>query len=259
MDISRDLIEKMHTIKPRSVVYLFSGGKDSALALLLTRDFIKQFCNETKCKTYVVYIYVTGNTHPLNAYCAQYVLKFHEQQYGFTPIMLANSKLFPELMCRYGFEILKNRWCYVEMKLKPLLEFEQRLPKPVIEIDGMTPDDSVMRSEAVTDELQEIKTEHRHYWAWHPLYNKKLDKKQKIELLKQYKEFDCVAKLYEAFEDSMNCVICPYKPKEKLMKLCGTEPAQIYYNTIEACVKSDKWKEKFGVLNCTKKILEYIK
>ena len=66
--VGEEVSRKLYEIKPRSIVYLFSGGKDSSLVLALTRDFVKKFCEETKCKVYVVYIYVTGNTHPLNAY-----------------------------------------------------------------------------------------------------------------------------------------------------------------------------------------------
>ncbi|MCC6058156.1 MAG: hypothetical protein LM568_04480, partial [Desulfurococcaceae archaeon] len=89
--VSDEVVKKLYEIKPRSIVYLFSGGKDSSLALLLTRGFIKKLCEDIKCKVFVVYIYVTGNTHPLNAYCAQYILKWHEINYGFTPVVLASS------------------------------------------------------------------------------------------------------------------------------------------------------------------------
>jgi 3'-phosphoadenosine 5'-phosphosulfate sulfotransferase (PAPS reductase)/FAD synthetase len=258
--VSEEVSKKFYEIKPRSIVYLFSGGKDSALVLALTRDFVKKFCEEIKCRVYIVYIYVTGNTHPLNAYCAQYIMKWHEINYGFAPVFLANNKLFTDYMCKYGFEILRGRWCYTEFKEKPLREFENSIPKPAIEIDGMSPGDSRWRAEIVLSELQEIKTNtNRHYWSWHPLYSLNLDSKQKLEMLKQYTEFSCVARLYEMYGDSMNCVICPYKSMLKLMKLNAVEPGSIYHNTIDICLMSSRWKNKFSVLNNEKKITDFVK
>jgi 3'-phosphoadenosine 5'-phosphosulfate sulfotransferase (PAPS reductase)/FAD synthetase len=258
--MSEDVAKKLYEIKPRSIVYLFSGGKDSALALALTRSFVKRLCEEIKCKVYIVYIYMTGNTHPLNAYCAQYVLKWHEINYGFTPAVLASNKLFTDYMCKYGFEILRGRWCYTEFKEKHLREFEYTIPKPVVEIDGMSPGDSLWRSEIIDSEVQEIRTNSgRHYWSWHPLFSLKLDSKRKLEMLKQYKEFECVVKLYEIYGDSMNCTICPYKSKEKLMKLNSIEPGSIYYSTIDICLRSDRWKDRFSVLNNEKKITDFIR
>jgi hypothetical protein len=112
----------------------------------------------------------------------------------------------------------------------------------------------------VVAELQEMKTySSRHYWSWHPLYNMKLDSKQRLEMLRQHPEFECVVKLYEDFGDSMNCTICPYKSKEKLMKLNAVEPGSIYYSTIDICLRSGRWKDKFSMLNNGKKITDFIK
>ena len=257
--INEEVVKRLYEIKPRSIVYLFSAGKDSSLVLALTRDFVKKLCEEIKCKVYIVYIYVTGNTHPLNAYCAQYVLKWHEQQYGFTPVTLANNKLFTDYMCKYGFQIMSGRWCWAEFKERPLQEFENTIPRPILEIDGMSPSDSRWRAEVMKQEFERVtSSKGRDYWAWHPLFNLKLDSKQKLEMLKQYKEFECVVKLYEVFGDSMNCAICPYKPKEKLMKLNAVEPASIYYNAIDICLRSDRWKDKFSILNNGRKITDFI-
>ena len=258
--VSEEVVKKLHEIKPRSIVYLFSGGKDSGLALLLTRDFVRDFSKEVGCKVYIVYIVIPGNTHPLNAFCSQYVLKWHEINYCFTPVTLSRDKLFSDLMCRYGFEVLRGRWCWAEFKEKPLREFEYTIPKPVVEIDGMSPGDSFWRSDIIDSEIQEIRTNSgRHYWSWHPLYGLRLDPKQKLEMLKRFKEFGCVVKLYEIFGDSMNCTICPYKNREKLMKLSAAEPGSIYHNTIDICLRSDRWKEKFSILNNEKKITDFVR
>jgi hypothetical protein len=108
MFLNRDVLEKIRQIRPRSVVYLFSAGKDSSLVLLLSRDFVKELCNEIKCKALIVYIYVTGNTHPLNNACAHYIMQWHKKYYGFEPVYLASSKNFLECAAKYGFEILRG-------------------------------------------------------------------------------------------------------------------------------------------------------
>jgi len=38
--------EELSSIKPRTVLYLFLGGKDSSLEPLLTRDSLKRLCEE---------------------------------------------------------------------------------------------------------------------------------------------------------------------------------------------------------------------
>jgi len=53
-------------LKPRSIVYLFSGGKDSSLALLLTREAVKEYASEANARVYIAYVVIPGNTHPLN-------------------------------------------------------------------------------------------------------------------------------------------------------------------------------------------------
>jgi 3'-phosphoadenosine 5'-phosphosulfate sulfotransferase (PAPS reductase)/FAD synthetase len=261
LDRAPKVVENIRGIRPRSVVYLYSGGKDSSLALALTRDFIKSLCSEIGCKVYVVHIVVTGNSLPANTFCSQYVLKWHESNYGFAPVVLAASKSFPELMCKYGFQIMSGRWCWAEFKEKPLRSFEQVLPRPILEIDGMARGDSRWRAQVMKEELERVTTSvGRDYWAWHPLFSLDIDSDKKLELLKQYNEFECVANLYDLFNDSMNCVICPYKSKEKIMRLSGSDPAAaVYWNLIDACVRSERWREKFSLLGNSKKIVDYIK
>ena len=96
--------KKLYMVKPRTILYLFSGGKDSSLALLLTRDAIKRLCEEVKCRVYMLYIYVTGNTHPLNAYVAYSVMLWHKGNYGFEVITKAHNRLFQEYASKYGLQ-----------------------------------------------------------------------------------------------------------------------------------------------------------
>ena len=261
LELDRAIATSIKELRPRSVAYLYSGGKDSSLALLLTRDFIKSLCSEIVCKVYVVHIIVTGNSLPANTFCSQYVLKWHEKSYGFIPAVLAAPKSFADLMCRYGFQIMSGRWCWAEFKEKPLRSFEQVLPRPILEIDGMARSDSRWRAQAMKGELERVTTnEGRDYWAWHPLYSLDIDSDRKLEILKQHKEFECVVKLYEVYSDSMNCVICPYKSKEKIMRLAGSDPlVAVYWNTIDVCVSSERWRKKFSLLGISKKIIDYMK
>jgi len=251
-------IEKIRQIRPRTVVYLFSAGKDSSLSLLLTRGFVRDLCAEIKCKAFVVYIYVTGNTHPLNNACAHYVMQWHKKYYGFEPIYLASPKNFLECVAKYGFEMPRGRWCWAEFKEKPLRELQARLPKPLLYVDGMSPSDSVARERTVTDEVQFINTTRGSYWAWHPLFSLSMSSKERLELLKQHEEFKCVAQLYELYGDSMNCVICPYKSREKLMKLAPAEPAEIYYAALEVSLHSPRWKKRLALLKGNRSLEEYV-
>jgi len=97
-------VQRISQLRPRTVLYMFSGGKDSSLALLLTRDFMKDFCEKNGCKVYLFYIYITGNTHPLNAYAAYATMLWHRERYGFEVMAGAKDRLFQEYMAKYGLE-----------------------------------------------------------------------------------------------------------------------------------------------------------
>jgi len=66
--------EHIRRVRPKSIVYLFSGGKDSSLAIVLTRDIVKRLSEELKFKTYMLYVCIPGNTHPLNSFVASTVM-----------------------------------------------------------------------------------------------------------------------------------------------------------------------------------------
>jgi len=240
--------EVLLSVKPRSIAYLFSAGKDSALALLVTRDVVKEFCEKNGCRVYVVYVYVTGNTHPDNAFAASYTMEWHRRRYGFEPVYLASPKLFTEMMCRYGFSTPRGRWCWTEFKEKPISDFYSRAVKPVLFVDGMSPHDSEPRERSVASELQRVESRRGVYWSWHPLFSLNLDSQQKLSILKQHQEFRHVADLYERYGDSMNCVICPYKSREKLMKMSASVLADVYRDLAELCLQSERWRNRFALL-----------
>jgi len=248
--------EILTSIKPKSVVYLFSAGKDSALALLATRDVVKDFCKNF-CKVYIVYVYITGNTHPDNAFVASYTMEWHRKHYGFEPIYIASPRLFTEMMCKYGFDVPKGRWCWSEFKDKPIREFCNRIVKPILCIDGVSPADSRTREVYVTSEIQRIESRGLH-WSWHPLFSLNIDANQKLNILKQYQEFRLVAELYERYGDSMNCTICPYKSRVKLMKMSASVLADVYRELVNLCLHSERWRNRFALLQ-TNNLEKYIK
>ena len=223
----------------------------------MTRDFVKQLAEETRCRVYVVYIYVTGNTHPLNNAAAHCVMQWHKAHYGFEPVYLASEKNFLEYVARYGFEKPRGRWCYTEFKYKPLVRFERRLPKPVLEVDGMSPSDSTARARAVSAELEEIRSEQRHYWSWHPLFSLRMSGRERLETLRRHPEFAPVVRLYDVYGDSLNCAVCPYKSRAKLTSLATAEPGDVYAAALELSLRSQRWRERLAALKQTTTILDY--
>jgi len=230
------------SIKPRSIVYLFSGGKDSSAALILTRDIVKEYAGETGAEVYMVYIYITGNTHPLNAYCASSVMLWHQKHYGFKPKFLAHDRLFQEYMARYGLEIGADRWCYLVFKLNVFMKFEEMLPRPVVEIDGMKPSDSKWRNELIKAEFQEVaRSNGFKFYAWHPLFN--MDRDEVLDLVRKHGEFNCVTHLYEEYGDSLNCVVCPYRNRDKIARYhyADGEALSVIHGFMTEAMRSKRW------------------
>ncbi len=238
------VIDKIYEIRPRSIVYLFSGGKDSSAALVLTRDVVKEYVAENNVRVYMLYIAIPGNTHPLNSFCAASIMYWHKEHYGFEPIMLARDKVFQEYMAKYGLQKGPQRWCYLEFKEKVLREFHRRIPKPALYIDGMKPSDSKHRSEIITDEFQLINGANRRFWAWHPLFSIGSDE-EVFNILRQYSEFSCVLRLYEKFGDSLNCIVCPYKPRKKLLQYHFAEDLSIIHDYMKLVMRSKYFLKKY--------------
>jgi len=241
--------EQLHRIKPRTIVYLFSGGKDSSLALLLTRDFVRDFCREIGCRVYMLYIYITGNTHPLNAYAAYSVMLWHKRNYEFEVITRAHNRLFQEYASKYGLQKGSGRWCYAEFKKRLIVEVERLLPQPLVEVDGMSPSDNRARGERITAELELVERSNGiRFYAWHPLYSLNLSSEEKIKLLEQHPEFRPIVELYRVFGDSLNCVVCPYKPVEKLVVHNGIEDLSAVYHFAKEALTSRRWHRRFSKL-----------
>ena len=241
------MVHKLYEIKPRSIVYLFSGGKDSSLALLMTRDIVRKYAEESKARVYIVHITLAGNTHPLNVYASATVMYWHKRSYGFEPVFLTSNKVFQEYMARYGLMVGAKRWCYQEFKNKLIVDFEKRLVRPVVEIDGMKPSDSKHRSDLIKEEFQYVERVHSgfKFWAWHPLIN---FTGNPLDELRKHDEFKPIVTLYEKFGDSLNCVLCPYKNKTKLIKYRDAEDFDIMLWFMDEVMTSRKWRKRFSFL-----------
>jgi len=245
--ISEEVKRRVREIRPRSVLYMYSAGKDSSLALLLTRDFVKELKEELGSEVYMLYVVIPGNTHPLNAFAAATVMEWHKRRYGFEPIYKCMPYVFQEYAAKYGLQMGKGRWCYTEFKNRIFREVEKALPRPQLHIDGMSPRDSSIRREIVKDVVEYVETTNRTwYYAWHPLFDLDLNNEEKLELLRRHEEFKPVVRLYEVFGDSLNCVVCPYKEESKLTRHHAAEDLSVLYYFAERCLRSRDWKERFS-------------
>jgi hypothetical protein len=245
-----DARERLRNIRPRTIVYLYSGGKDSSLALLLTGDFARELCEEIGCKVYILHIVIAGNSHPLNTYASAAVMEWHRKHYGFEPMYRVAPFVFQEGVVRWGLQIGPRRWCFMMHKNRVLREVEGRLPKPIVEVDGMSPGDSRFRAENVGSELELVGTsDGTWYYAWHPLYGLSLSSEEKLRMLEQHEEFRPVVELYREFRDSLNCVVCPYKPVEKLMVHNSVEDLSVVYSFVREALRSSRWRRRFSKLS----------
>ena len=249
-----DRLSKLYEIRPRSIVYLFSGGKDSALALLLTRDVVKRYADDTRTRVYILYIAIPGNTHPLNTYAAAYVMEYHRERYGFEPVYRCRDRVFQEYLQRAGLFVdwrnVDMRWCYVEFKYKVIREFTRYIPRPILKIDGMSPRDSKRRAQKIKDEFEYVEpSDEAPYWAWHPLYSFDGDP---LEVLQRYPEFEPVVMLYRLFGDSLNCVVCPFKKLSKYAKYDEVEDMGIISMYMDLVLKSKRAKKIFERFNTVK-------
>jgi len=246
----------LESVKPRSIVYLFSGGKDSSASLILTRDVVREYALKNNVNVFVVYIYVTGNTHPFNAYCASSIMLWHERHYGFRPVFLARDRVFQEYVAKYGFERGSGRWCYAEFKARLIRDFERTIPRPVVEVDGMKPSDSKRRSEMIASEVQVVERANGfRYYAWHPLYS--MRDEDVFEVVKKHEEFRCVVDMYERFGDSLNCVICPYKAREKILRyhFSDSNALDFIHQFMVLAIRSKNWLKRFENPNTLEKFI----
>ena len=247
--VNPDALKRIEGLKPRTILYLYSGGKDSSLALLFTRDAVRELAQRVGARVYMLYIVIAGNTHPLNAYAAATVMEWHRRNYGFEPLYRCSGFVFQEGAAKWGLQKGPRRWCYVKCKHGVLREAERGLPQPLLEIDGMAPSDAVQRDRLMRGELEEAEASGgTRFWAWHPLFPLRLSDREKLDALRRREEFEPVVLLYEEFGDSMNCVVCPYKPLRKMRRYRLAEDARILQRFAQAALRSEHWRRYFNGL-----------
>jgi hypothetical protein len=249
--LNESILDEIRKIKPRTVEFLYSAGKDSSLAVLITRDAIKELRDELNFDVYMVYVLIPGNTHPLNAYAAALVMEWHKEHYGFETIYACREKVMQDLAKRYGFQIGPNRWCFSEFKRELFTAIDRRMKRPILKINGMSPKDSTLRMEVVEAELQLIDSKGAvPYYSWTPLFSLDLSSKEKLDLLRKHREFEPVIWLYDKFGDSMNCLYCPYKSKDKISALHRVEDMTVVKMFIDRFITSEKVRKSVsGVSN----------
>jgi 3'-phosphoadenosine 5'-phosphosulfate sulfotransferase (PAPS reductase)/FAD synthetase len=237
--LNEKVVEEIRKIGPKTVEYLYSAGKDSSLALLITRDAVKKLREELGFDVYMVYVLIPGNTHPLNAYAAALVMEWHRENYGFEPIYICREKILQEFAKRYGFPVGKNRWCFSEFKRKIFNDIDKKMNQPIVKIKGMSPSDSSARKYIVNSELELISPKGTvpHY-SWTPLFSLDLSSKEKLNILRKHKEFEPIVFMYDRFGDSMNCMYCPYKSKENIEKLHRVEDMTVVKMFIDRFISS---------------------
>lgn len=131
---ARDLLQKYNKEKHKWV--FFSGGKDSLVALDLANKYLKDFT--------VIYIEITGNTHPK---CTKYARRIVENYYGNDFVMLKNdSNDFYECLMKWGYPSFlpraRSRWCMDRFKANPVRKYTKRKGVGIV---GVSPNDSMRR------------------------------------------------------------------------------------------------------------------
>ena len=197
IDESLNILRKARE-RYRRVYVMFSGGKDSLVALDLAAQIFKP--NEMK----IVFIEVTGNTDKCNI---EYVHRIYNKHFSdYDLIHVKPPYDFYEVMIKWGIPGLKARWCMDKYKIQPLRRFV-----PPFFVLGIRRTDSTRRAQIYTAPI--IRAE------WHvkrililPLLNwTKQDvydyiRQQGLELSPCYKKYG----------HSGNCMFCPYHRKKAI-------------------------------------------
>ena len=165
---------------------LFSGGKGSLGALLWVLDHIE---NDD---WNILYIEVTGNTHPL---CTQYVKDVCKKLGVADRLIIARREDLDFFECveKWGLPILgKHRWCLWQFKAKVI----EKHAHPV-QVTGITQNDSFRRKNIKPIDV---------FWKKHivvnPLYN--YTKQKILELIKEHRVE--INPCYRVYGHSCNCV-----------------------------------------------------
>ncbi|RLI97339.1 MAG: hypothetical protein DRP00_04160 [Candidatus Aenigmatarchaeota archaeon] len=179
---------------------LWSGGKDSTAALLWVLDNVRHE------DWNVLYIEVTGNTHPL---CTRYVLETAKALGIRNKLIVArrDDLDFFEALKRYGIPIIhRNRWCLTLFKLPPILRYAH-----YVHVVGVRARESIFRRTNYAHVTYSV-VENRLivapilYWTY----------KDVTEYLRRWSVDPNPC--YALYGHSGNCMFCPNHSKEKAFK-----------------------------------------
>ena len=264
-----EALEQARSIRDAApiVVFLYSAGKDSAAAMLpyLVEWFSDLASMESWVdalsvpEIHVVHVVVTGNSHPANTYCATAsMLSTLRHMRLYTPELyhaelLASDRVFQWLAAKYGLVIGPRRWCFLEFKYKVIYNYLERLwherRQPLIVVDGMSPSDRAQRSKAVRKPVEIVETSRGFsFVALHPLYGLEFDRLALIEWVARrfepFRYYRCVVELYRVYGDSMNCILCPYKQPQRLLRNLAVDPAlkEAVAGFIEVALRGEHWQ-----------------
>lgn len=204
---------------------LWSGGKDSTATLLWVLNNIKH------SDWNILYVEVTGNTHPL---CNQYVHDVAEQLGVSNKLIHAKTPDFYELAMKWGIPLLfAYRWC---MTLKVKL-FNKHSHK--VCVDGIRHDPRSQARRKMTHFYVKFKMTNRLavspilWWSAKEAYNYIL--KNGIPL----------NPCYRIYGHSGNCMLCPYANRKHII-LTMSDPywrekiTQVIQNDIEMAKRKGK-------------------
>jgi len=190
---------------------LFSGGKDSLVCLDLAYR-----CWKDSFK--VVYIEVTGNTHPK---CNRYVYKV-VNEYGLELIHLKYDRDFFDVLVELGYPSIlwsKSRWCLQRFKDRPMLRFS-RNNVVNLTVGGIKQEDSHKRKKWISKHAINgvvFSVQKRYYgrvqvypvydWNNEDIWNYIIENNLPLN------------PLYNKISGAGNCVICPAMRKDEFIAI----------------------------------------
>ncbi|RLE95627.1 MAG: hypothetical protein DRJ96_08235 [Thermoprotei archaeon] len=191
-------VNPIRFLNERRFTVLFSGGKDSLATLLWVMDNVRHD------NWNVVYVEVSGNTHPL---CNEYV---HEvaSRLGLDDRLIRAKREdldFFDAIRRWGIPLIgQTRWCLYQFKIKVWSNYSY-----LTQVSGIKRSDSNRRAKA------------------HLIEYMRLGKNVVVNPILMWDDDDVMDFIrdhgvplnpcYEIYGHSDNCMFCPYHSKRKIM------------------------------------------
>jgi len=187
-------------LNQRRFIVLFSGGRDSLATLLWVLDNIDH--DDWK----ILYIEVSGNTHPL---CTEYVKRVCEALGVKSKLLIDGREDADFFTClrKWGVPLIgKYRWCLYQFKIKVIEKYKRY---SLIYVSGVRRRDSWRRKGIEPIEFfRSSETV-----VVNPILN--WSRRQVIEYIARH-GVD-VNPCYKIYGHSGNCMFCPYHTKEMIV------------------------------------------